>query len=102
VKPHKKVPETDAIFENVASAKFSTEANPKALRLSIDSKAKVAIGNLSRGGKARTLEALQADDHDHYRGATLVPFGILNVQSEQLSIYFGQWVVKIRQLNSGI
>jgi hypothetical protein len=90
VKPHKKVPETDAIFENVASAKFSTEANPKALRLSIDSKAKVAIGNLSRGGKARTLEALQADDHDHYREATLVPFGILDVQSDQLSIYFGQ------------
>lgn len=90
MKPHKKVPETNAIFENVASAKRAAEANPKALRLSIDSKAKVAIGNLSRGGKARTQAALKADDHDHYREATLVPFGILDVKQDQLSLYFGQ------------
>ena len=60
------------------------------LRLSIDTKAKVSIGNLSRGGKARVLEPLRADDHDHYRQATLVPFGILDVLGHQLSIYFGQ------------
>lgn len=90
MKPHKKVPETDAIFENVAAAKQAAEANPKALRLSLDSKAKVAIGNLSRGGKTRTQAALKADDHDHYRKATLVPFGILDVKHDKLSIYFGQ------------
>jgi transposase len=90
VKPHKKVPETEAIFANIAAAKRAADSNPRALRLSIDSKAKVAIGNLSRGGKARTLAALQADDHDHHRTATLVPFGILEVQRQQLSIYFGQ------------
>ena len=60
------------------------------LRLSIDTKAKVSIGNLSRGGEARVLEPLRADDHDHYRQATLVPFGILDVLGHQLSIYFGQ------------
>ncbi len=84
------MPETEAIFENVAAANAAADADPKVLRLSIDSKAKVAIGNLSRGGGARILEPRQADDHDHYREATLVPFGILDVKGEQLSIYFGQ------------
>jgi Rhodopirellula transposase DDE domain len=60
------------------------------LRVSIDSKAKVKIGNLSRGGKARTLEPKRADDHDTQWNATLVPFGILNMHSDQLSIYMGQ------------
>jgi hypothetical protein len=60
------------------------------VRISIDSKAKVKIGNLSRGGKSRTLEAKSADDHDTEWKATLVPFGILNMNSDQLSIYMGQ------------
>jgi len=68
----------------------AADQNPLCLRLSIDSKAKVKIGNLSRGGKARRLEALQADDHDSEWLAVLVPFGILNTQNNQLSIYFGQ------------
>ena len=90
MKPHKKIPQTEAIFTHVAQANQAAHADPKTLRISLDSKAKVAIGNLSRGGKARGLEALQADDHDPYRQATLVPFGILDVRDAQLSIYFGQ------------
>jgi Rhodopirellula transposase DDE domain len=50
----------------------------------------VKIGNLSRGGKARTLGAKKADDHDTEWQTILVPFGILNTQSNQLSIYLGQ------------
>ena len=60
------------------------------MRISIDSKAKVKLGNLSRGGKARTIEAKEADDHDTQWQATLVPFGILNTSNDQLSIYMGQ------------
>lgn len=60
------------------------------MRVSIDSKAKVKIGNLSRGGKARTIEAKKADDHDTQWQATLVPLGILNTGNDQLSIYMGQ------------
>lgn len=60
------------------------------MRLSIDTKARVKIGNLSRGGKARGLEAQKADDHDTEWQAVLVPFGILNTETDQLSIYFGQ------------
>ena len=90
MKPQKKIPETDAIFENVADANQVADAAPNTLRISIDSKAKVKIGNLSRGGKARTLEAKKADDHDDHWEAVLVPFGILDVGSDQLAIYFGQ------------
>jgi Rhodopirellula transposase DDE domain len=64
--------------------------NPRSLRISIDSKAKVKIGNLSRGGKARTLEPQVADDHDTDWSSVLVPFGILNTNNDQLSIYMGQ------------
>lgn len=90
MKPQKKLPETDAIFENVADANQVADADPNTLRLSIDSKAKVKIGNLSRGGKARALEAKKADDHDDHWEAILVPFGILDVGNDQLAIYFGQ------------
>jgi ElaB/YqjD/DUF883 family membrane-anchored ribosome-binding protein len=54
----------DAIFENVHQANKDSDQNIKSLRLSIDSKAKVKIGNLSRNGKSRTMEAKKADDHD--------------------------------------
>jgi hypothetical protein len=86
----KKIPETDEIFENVSQVNQSADNNPKTLRLSIDSKAKVKVGRLSRNGKARTLEAKKADDHDHKWQAVLVPFGILNLDNDELSIYFGQ------------
>jgi len=58
--------------------------------LSIDTKAKVKIGNLSRGGKARGLVAKAAADHDTEWQKQLVPFGILNTNTDQLSIYFGE------------
>ncbi|MEG4811513.1 hypothetical protein QUA82_28860 [Microcoleus sp. F8-D3] len=86
----KKIPETDAIFENVFKENKASERDIKSLRISIDTKAKVKIGNLSRGGKSRTFEAKSADDRDTEWLALLVPFGILNTQSDQLSIYMGQ------------
>lgn len=86
----KKIAQTDAIFDNVAQANQTCDANPKSLRLSIDSKAKVKIGKLSRQGKARGLEANKANDHDSQWDAVLVPFGILNLDNDELSIYFGQ------------
>jgi hypothetical protein len=86
----KKIAQTDAIFENVFAANQLADDTPTTLRISIDSKAKVKIGNLSRGGSARSLDPLKADDHDTHWQSILVPFGILNTQSDQLSIYFGQ------------
>jgi Rhodopirellula transposase DDE domain len=73
----------------VHQANGASDQNTKSLRISIDSKAKVKIGNLSRNGKSRSLEAKIADDHDLVWSALLVPFGILNLQTNKLSIYFG-------------
>jgi hypothetical protein len=79
----KKIAETDEIFENVFQANQTADDNPKTLRLSIDSKAKVKVGNLSRNGKAHTLEAKKADDHDSKWDAVLVPLGILNLDNDE-------------------
>ena len=78
-KPQKKVKETDAIFKNVHKINKLADADPETLRISIDSKAKVAIGEFSRGGKSRGKEATKACDHDMNPAAKLVTFGILEV-----------------------
>ena len=85
----KKIPETDAIFENVKIQNEKSDANPKSLRISIDCKAKVRVGNLSRGGASRCLEAKKADDHDTEWSDSLVPFGIHDVKNADLSLFFG-------------
>lgn len=50
-KPLKKTKDTDAIFENVQAVKAAARADPETLEISGDTKAKVAIGDYSRGGK---------------------------------------------------
>lgn len=47
------------------------------------------IGNFSRGGHGRSAEAVRAMDHDMSPEAVLVPAGILEVDTSQLSIVFG-------------
>lgn len=48
------------------------------------------LATFPEAASARTLEPKEADDHDTEWQAVLVPFGILNTQSDQLSIYLGQ------------
>ena len=50
-KPLKKTKETDAIFANVQAARQEVRDDTKTLELSIDTKAKVAVGDYARGGK---------------------------------------------------
>jgi hypothetical protein len=50
----------------------------------------VKIGDLSRGGKDRTQDPRKADDHDTNIHAIVVPFGILDVLRQHLTIFFGQ------------
>ena len=50
-KPLKKLPQTDAIFANVATVKAECQREPETLEISMDTKAKVALGEYSRGGK---------------------------------------------------
>jgi hypothetical protein len=50
-KPLKKTKETDAIFANVKAVRQEAQNDPQTLEVSLDTKAKVAIGDYSRGGK---------------------------------------------------
>ena len=50
-KPLKKTPETDAIFANVKRVRDEVRDDPEALEISMDAKAKVALGDYVRGGK---------------------------------------------------
>jgi hypothetical protein len=50
-KPLKKRKDTDAIFANVAAVKAEACNDPETLEISMDTKAKVALGEYSRGGK---------------------------------------------------
>jgi hypothetical protein len=50
-KPLKKTPETDAIFANVRAVHDQVQGDPEALEISMDAKAKVALGDYVRGGK---------------------------------------------------
>jgi hypothetical protein len=50
-KPLKKPPQTDAVFANVAAVKAACQGDEQVLEISMDTKAKVALGDYSRGGK---------------------------------------------------
>ncbi|HSQ56741.1 MAG TPA: hypothetical protein VLM40_13450 [Gemmata sp.] len=50
-KPLKKTKETDAIFANVQAVQKQVRGDPEALEISMDTKAKVALGEYVRGGK---------------------------------------------------
>jgi hypothetical protein len=63
--------------------------DPETLRISLDTKAKVKIGEFSRGGEARGRNAVAAADHDMHPDALLAPAGILEVERSQLNVVFG-------------
>jgi hypothetical protein len=50
-KPLKKTKETDAIFANLEAVRQEVRDDPGTLEISIDTKAKVAVGDYVRGGK---------------------------------------------------
>jgi transposase len=88
-KPLKKIPETNKIFKNVDTINRQADNNPEALRISIDTKAKVNVGELSRGGKTREKEPEGALDHDMEPDLKMVPFGVFEPSNDHLSLIFG-------------
>jgi hypothetical protein len=50
-KPLKKTEETDGIFANVKQVREQARTEPETLEISVDAKAKVALGDYVRGGK---------------------------------------------------
>ena len=88
-KPQKKIPETDSIFENVHRVNEEAKNNKKVLRVSIDCKATVNLGDFSRGGNSRGTAPVEALDHDMATKNKLIPFGILNLENDKLYIFYG-------------
>lgn len=65
------------------------DADRQTLRISIDTKATVHVGDYGRGGRSRGLVALKALDHDMCVKDKLVPGGILEPVSGQPFVFFG-------------
>jgi len=84
--PKKKIPETDAIFEQLDKLHKEAEQDETILRVSMDTKAVVLIGPFSRKGKTRVI--IRAADHDFKPDAKLTPFGILLPQYNEVYVYF--------------
>lgn len=82
----KKIPETDAIFERLAQVNAEADANEHVLRLSLDAKATVLIGDYSRRGQSRLI--IKAADHDFHPEEKVTPFGIFLPQYHELYLYF--------------
>ena len=68
------------------SVNAEAAARPECLRLSVDTKASVVLGDYSRGGQARGLAAVRALDHDLATKEKLVPVGILEVDNGHLEL----------------
>ena len=56
------------------------------LRLSLDAKATVLLGDYSRGGKARIV--VKAADHDFHPADKVTPYGIFLPDQQRLYLYF--------------
>jgi hypothetical protein len=78
---------TDPIFANVHQVNREADADSNTLRISIDTKAVVNLGEYSRGGQSRGLEAVKALDHDMARKEKLIPGGILEPVSGQSFLF---------------
>lgn len=85
VKPLKKIKQTDAIFENLKIVHDENQSKDNVLRLSIDTKDRVKVGEFSRGGSSRVT--VKAGDHD-FGGDHLTPFGILDLTHDHVELVF--------------
>ena len=91
-KPLKKTPQTDAIFANIEAVRAEARADPQTLEISVDTKAKVDVGDYSRGGKCRSDAQGRtpgAWDHDPPPTDKFVPFGVLITATAALTVIFG-------------
>lgn len=84
----KKIPETDAIFDQVRKVNREADETDGTLRVSMDAKASVKLGPFSRGGSSRV--EVEAADHDFGSEGSLTPFSILLPQQGDLYISFAE------------
>jgi hypothetical protein len=84
----KKIPQTDAIFEQVHKVNAQADQTKGVLRLSMDAKAAIKVGPYSRGGRSR--RKLQGADHDFQPKLVLKLFGIFLPHHNQPYFYFNE------------
>lgn len=81
----KKIKQTNPIFDRLHVINPGADGRNDTLRLSLDAKASVKVGEYSRGGKGRVPR--KAADHD-FQGEKLTPYGILLPRYDDLWLYF--------------
>jgi hypothetical protein len=64
------------------------DAEPQTLRISVDTKTTVAIGEYCRYGRSRGLKSVKAWDHDMRTKEKLIPGGVLEPVSGRTFIFF--------------
>lgn len=81
----KKIPESDAIFEQLAQVNAAADADETTLRLSVDAKGTILLALLSRGGYNR-VEVKALDPH--FRpDQRLTPLGVFLPQCHELYLF---------------
>ena len=82
----KKIPETDAIFENVNARKEEVKnSRDDVIAYSIDDKATKLIGNLSDNGSSWIEK--ESLDHDTMPKYRVKPFGMLNLKTNNTAVF---------------
>jgi len=92
-KPLKKTKDTDTIFDNVKAARETYADDPQTLEISVDTKAKVSLGEYALGEKTRTDSqgnVTKGWDHDPPAKEKLVPWGVLILLTGGLTLIFGR------------
>lgn len=84
----KKTAKTNAIFAQLEQLRLTFQADKTVLRLSMDAKATVLIGDYARGGKNRRL--IKAADHDFHPDDKVTPYCILLPDYDRAYLYFTQ------------
>lgn len=77
------------IFDNIRHVNAQADSERQSLRISMDTKASVHVGEYSRGGRSRGAVAVKALDHDMCAKEKLVPGGILEPVTGRSFLFFG-------------
>jgi len=88
-KVQNKMAETDIISANAWNINSCADADAETLRISIDTKATLNVGDYSQEGQSRGLTAVGARDHDMRPKEKLIPGGILEPVSGRSFLFFG-------------
>ncbi|BAZ37092.1 transposase [Calothrix sp. NIES-4101] len=84
-KPIRKIPETEAIFQELEKINTKADNEPNTLRISIDAKVAVKVGEFDRGGKTR-IPTISLD-HDFAEAITVTPYGIFYLSTTNYSYF---------------